>query len=442
VHKCNGRRIALHSFGCKLNQAEIESMALAFAAGGFEVVEPGDEADVHVVNTCTVTGEADRQLRQWLRSVRRRQPSSMLVAVGCAVERDAPHVQELADLVVTNAGKGDVVALVAERLEAGSASRPLPETAADGARIAGRNRAFVKIQEGCLAPCAYCIVPYVRRGETSAPLPEVVATARERIATGHRELVLTGTRPGVYRDGESRLSDVVRAVLDLPGLGRLRVSSLQPQELSPELLALWSDSRLCPHFHLSLQSGSGTVLRRMARGYTPVRFMEALADIRAAVPGAAVTTDIIVGFPGETDGEFAESVQFCERAGFSRIHVFPFSPRPGTRAAEMEGRLAVPVMKERVKAMLSLAQRSADAYVEVLRGRRVQALWEEETAPGSGEYLGTSENYLRLICSSNLPLRNVLEPVVVVCAEEEFVRVRRGDEDTGGCEAELEVTRR
>jgi threonylcarbamoyladenosine tRNA methylthiotransferase MtaB len=300
----------------------------------------------------------------------------------------------------------------------------------------------VKIQEGCLAPCAYCIVPYVRRGENSVPLLEVVATALERIAAGHRELVLTGTRPGAYRDGELRLSDVVRAMLDLPGLGRLRISSLQPQELSPELLSLWSDSRLCPHFHLSLQSGSGTVLRRMARGYTPARFMEALADIRAAVPGVAVTTDIIVGFPGETDGEFAESVQFCERAGFSRIHVFPFSPRPGTRAAEMEGRVVGQRMKERVRAMHELAERGRRAYIDALVGKRVQVLWEEETAPGSGEYLGTSENYLRLVCCSSLPLRNVLEHVVVERAEGEYVRVRRGDEDTGGSETELEVPRR
>jgi threonylcarbamoyladenosine tRNA methylthiotransferase MtaB len=270
----------------------------------------------------------------------------------------------------------------------------------------------------------------------------VLSVARERIAAGHKELILTGTRPGAYRDGDLRLAHLVRAVLNLPGLGRVRISSLQPQELSTELLSLWSDSRLCPHFHLSLQSGSAAVLRRMLRGYTPGRFMAALDDIRSAAPGAAVTTDIIVGFPGESDSEFEESALFCERAGFARIHVFPFSVRPGTRAAEMEDHVAPPVVKQRVRVMHDIGQRGHRSYVQSLIGRVVTSLWEEETNPGSGEYLGTSENYLRLICRSGLPLHNVLEQVVVVGAEGEYVRVRREDEDTGGSEAEREVPRR
>jgi len=395
-----------------------------------------------VVNTCTVTSEADRQLRQWLRAVRRRQPSSLLVAVGCAAERKAPQLRELADVVLGNAEKGRVAALVAHRLEMKGSSCLASVPPARARCIASRTRSLVKIQDGCQASCAYCIVPLVRRDETSVPLAGVLSVARERIAAGHSELVLTGTRPGAYRDGERRLSDVIRAVLDLPGLGRLRVSSLQPQELSPRLLSLWSDSRLCPHFHLSLQSGSASVLRRMARGYTPGRFMQALDDIRAAVPGVAITTDIIVGFPAETDGEFAESVRFCERAEFSRIHVFPFSPRPGTRAAEMENRVVGQQMKERVHTMHELAERGRRLYIDSLVGKRVRALWEEETSPGSGEYLGTSENYLRLICRSRVPLHNALERVIVEGVEGEYVRVRREDEDTGGSEAELEVRRR
>ncbi len=438
----NGRRVALHSFGCKLNQAEIEDMALAFMSRGFEVVGPGDEADAFVVNTCTVTAEADRQLRQWLRSVRRRQPSSLLVAVGCAVEREAPQLRELADMLVGNAGKNGLVALVADRLSGDSTVSRLPDPVAVAGALAARTRSLLKIQEGCLAPCAYCIVPHVRRGETSAPLSEVLSVARERIVAGHRELILTGTRPGAYRDGDLKLADLVRALLDLPGLGRVRVSSLQPQELSPALLSLWSDSRLCPHLHLSLQSGSAAVLRRMLRGYTPERFMSALEDIRGAAPGAAVTTDVIVGFPGESDAEFAESVEFCERAGFARIHVFPYSARPGTRAAEMTSHVPPPVLKERARMMQDVGRRSRLAYIDSLTGRRVQSLWEEETYPGSGEYLGTSDSYLRLICRSSIPLHNVVESAVVEGAEGEYVRVRREDEDTGGSETEREVRRR
>jgi len=420
----------------------MEEMALAFAAEGFEVVDPESEADAFVVNTCTVTAEADRQLRQWLRSVRRRQPSSLLVAVGCAAEREAPQLLELADVLVGNAAKNEVVTLVADRSSGDSAAprTTAPVTAAGG--LAARTRSLLKIQEGCLAPCAYCVVPYVRRGEVSVALPEVLSVARERIAAGHRELILTGTRPGAYRDGDLRLADLVRAVLDLPGLGRVRVSSLQPQELSAALLSLWSDSRLCPHFHLSLQSGSAAVLRRMMRGYTPEGFMAALEDIRAAAPGAAVTTDVIVGFPGESEAEFEESVSFCERVGFARIHVFPFSARPGTRAAGMEGRVAPQVLKERARVMHEVGQRGRLAYIDSSIGREIESLWEEETGPGSGEYLGTSDNYLRLICRSSTPLHNVLERVVVEGAEGEFVRVRREDEDTGGSETEREVPRR
>jgi len=420
----------------------MEEMALAFAAEGFKVVDPESEADAFVVNTCTVTAEADRQLRQWLRSVRRRQPSSLLVAVGCAAEREAPQLLELADVLVGNAAKNEVVTLVADRLSGDSAAprTTAPVTAAGG--LAARTRSLLKIQEGCLAPCAYCVVPYVRRGEVSVALPEVLSVARERIAAGHRELILTGTRPGAYRDGDLRLADLVRAVLDLPGLGRVRVSSLQPQELSAALLSLWSDSRLCPHFHLSLQSGSAAVLRRMMRGYTPEGFMAALEDIRAAAPGAAVTTDVIVGFPGESEAEFEESVSFCERVGFARIHVFPFSARPGTRAAGMEGRVAPQVLKERARVMHEVGQRGRLAYIDSSIGREIESLWEEETGPGSGEYLGTSDNYLRLICRSSTPLHNVLERVVVEGAEGEYVRVRREDEDTGGSETEREVRRR
>ncbi len=416
-------------------------MAAAFAARGDQLVGVEEDADAYVVNTCTVTAEADRQLRQWLRSVRRRQPSSLLVAVGCAAERNALELRECADVLVGNVGKSDVVSLVDEHLSRKGVDGVSGGSAGNWSQVPGRTRSLLKIQEGCLAPCTYCIVPRVRRGEMSTPLPEVLSIARERLAAGHKELVLTGTRPGAWRDASLRLVDLVGALLELPDLGRLRISSLQPQELSPELLSLWSDRRLCPHFHLALQSGSGTVLRQMARGYTPERFTQSLSDIRAAAPGAAVTTDVIVGFPGETDEEFEQSVAFCGRAGFARMHVFPFSPRPGTLAAEMAGAVPVGVMRTRLNVMHDLAQRSRREYVDALVGRAVEALWEEETSPGSGEYTGTSENYLRLISRSDVPLHNVLERVVVVCAEGDYVRVRRGHEDTGGSEAEREGPR-
>ena len=415
-------RIALHALGCKLNQAELQQLALAFESLGFMVVGPRDDADAYVINTCTVTAEADRKVRQWLRMVRRTHPERLLVACGCGVERDAAALESLADLLLGNDEKDRLVELVAAQLRdsLSRCERPLPE-----ARH-GRTRSLVKVQQGCATPCAYCIVPYVRRGERSVPADEVLGTLRDRITDGYRELVLTGTRIGAYRDGDVDLAGLLRRTLELPGLGRVRVSSLQPRELSDELLSLWRDPRLCRHFHLSLQSGSGSVLGRMKRRYTPETYAAALARIRAAVPGAAISTDVIVGFPGETDAEFEQSLAFADACGFARIHVFPFSCRPGTPAASMPDQVPGPVVKQRVAAMEQVGERSRLAYASSWLGRPLQVLWEEETWPGSGVYAGTSDNYLRLFCRSAVPLQHTLEDVTVERIDDGGIWAGRG----------------
>jgi threonylcarbamoyladenosine tRNA methylthiotransferase MtaB len=414
-------RIALHALGCKLNQAELQELAIAFESRGFRIVGARDDADAYVINTCTVTAEADRKARQWLRTVRRNHPESLVVACGCGVESGRAQLEPLTDLLITNREKAVMVDRVAARLA----------TQLDGVlgdeqeRRSGRTRSLVKVQEGCATPCTYCIVPYVRRGEESRPIEDVLSTVRSRIRDGYKEIVLTGTKIGAYRDGEVTLLGLLRQVLGLPGLGRVRLSSLQPQELSFELLSLWQDSRLCRHFHLSLQSGSGTVLERMRRQYSPGEYDEALQHIRAAVPGVAITTDVIVGFPGETDEEFAAGMSFCETAGFARIHVFPYSRRPGTPAVNMSGQVPADVVRQRVAIMEELARRSRTSYASSWLGRRQQVLWEVETGPGSGVYVGTSDNYLRLLCHSRSPLQNVLEEVVPDTLDADGVWVRR-----------------
>jgi len=414
-------RIALHALGCKLNQAELQELAIAFESRGFRVVGARDDADAYVINTCTVTAEADRKARQWLRTVRRTHPESLVVACGCGVESSRPQLEPLADLLITNREKAVMVERVAARL----LTQPDGGLDDEQTRHSGRTRSLVKVQEGCATPCTYCIVPYVRRGEESRPVEDVLSTVRSRIRDGYKEIVLTGTKIGAYRHGAVTLVDLLRQVLELPELGRVRLSSLQPQELSSELLSLWQDSRLCRHFHLSLQSGSGTVLERMCRQYGPGEFDEALQHIRAAVPDAAITTDVIAGFPGETDGEFEESVAFCEAAEFARIHVFPYSRRPGTPAAAMTGQVSTAVVRQRVAIMEALAGRSRMAYASSWLGRMQQVLWEVETGPGSGVYAGTSDNYLRLLCHSWSPLQNVVEEVVLETLDAEGVWVRR-----------------
>lgn len=414
-------RAALHSLGCKLNQAELQELARAFEAHGFQVVGPHDDADVYVLNTCTVTSEADRKVRQWLRSVRRRHPGSIVAACGCGVERDRAQLEPLADLLISNREKAGAVELIAVRL---------PHVHVDSFRLevsgrSGRTRSLVKIQEGCATPCTYCIVPYVRRGESSVPADTVLSTVRSRISSGYREIVLTGTKPGAYRDGTLDLAGLVQRTLELPGVERLRISSLQPQELSDELLGLWRDDRLCRHFHLSLQSGSAAVLERMHRGYGPVDFSEALDRVRSCVPDAAITTDVIVGFPGETDGEFAESVAYCDSAGFARMHVFPYSRRPGTPAAQMQGQVPATVLRSRVEAMQEVGRRNRSAYASSWLGRTARVLWEEEVSPGGGVYAGNTDNYIQVLCSSDVPLQNVLEDVVLERCEADRVWVRR-----------------
>ncbi len=417
----NAPRVSLHSLGCKLNQAELQELALAFEAYGFQVVGPRDDADAYVLNTCTVTSEADRKVRQWLRAVRRRNPESIVAACGCGVELGRAQLEPLTDLLISNREKARAAELIAARVS----GAPVGSLTLERNGRPGRTRSFVKIQEGCTTPCTYCIVPYVRRGESSVPVDTVLSAVRSRISAGYREIVLTGTKPGAYRDGATHLAGLVRRTLELPGVERLRISSLQPQELSDELLGLWRDSRLCRHFHLALQSGSATVLERMRRGYRPVDFSEALERVRSFVPGAAITTDVIVGFPGETDGEFAENVAYCESAGFARIHVFPYSRRPGTPAAQMQGQVPAAVLRSRVEVMQEVGRRGRSVYASSWLGRTVRVLWEEEVTPGSGVYAGNTDNYIQVLCSSDAPLQNVLEDVVLERCEADRVWVRR-----------------
>jgi len=440
VQSSNQLRVAVHTVGCKLNQAESETIAREFAARGYEVVGPRDDADIYVLNTCTVTAEADRKVRQWLRSARRRNSSGLIVAAGCGVERDEAALGELSDICVDNADKSRLVELVVAHLE----SRGLSCAQGDALVVpdgASRTRTVLKVQEGCTTFCAYCIVPSVRPGEHSVLADEVVDSVARRVAEGYREIVLTGTKIGVYRDGDTDLTGLLKRVLSVLGPARIRLSSLQPRELSRELLALWQDSRLCPHFHLSLQSGSDSVLRRMGRDYTLGEYDGALGQLREAVPGCAITTDIIVGFPGETEQEFSDSYEYCGSAGFARIHVFPYSPRPGTRAAEMDGRLSGREMKERADAMGSLADDSLHKYAQSWLDRCVEALWEGHYRGSRHVWSGTTGNYLHVLCESSDRLHNVIESVTPVRIEGDRVWVRRSDEGSGGCEAELQGAR-
>ena len=420
-------RVAFYTLGCKLNQAETESLADQLLGAGYQLVAPDDMADIYIANTCTVTHVADRQSRQWLRAARRRNPEAVVIATGCYAQRAPRELAQLADLVINNEEKEHLPGII----------KNLPLPAACTITANGQNpeakfqskqaltpyntraRSLIKIQDGCLTPCAYCIVPLVRTHEYSLPATWIVAKIKQKTGAGYKEAILTGTKIGCYKDGDTSLEDLIRHTLHDTSIQRLRLSSLQPQEISARFLALWQEPhphtdtapRLCRHFHMSLQSGSNTVLQRMKRQYSLDDYLVAVHLIRETVPEAAITTDIMVGFPGETDAEFTESYRFCQQAGFARIHVFPFSPRPGTLAARMPGQVKEQVKKERTHRMLEISRSSRRSFCRQFLGQTMQVLWERELNSGNGIYSGLTDNYIRVLAKSENPLANKIVPV-------------------------------
>jgi threonylcarbamoyladenosine tRNA methylthiotransferase MtaB len=398
-------RVAIHTLGCKLNQAESEQLAYQFADAGYVVVD-GDEADVCVLNTCTVTHIADRKSRHLVRLLRRKNPAARVIVTGCYAERVPEVLASLgADMVLGNEQKAYLLELVREKTD--SVCMPGHH---DGDGLS-RVRSFIKIQDGCKDGCAYCVVPSVRPPECYVPVEEVIGTVKARRAAGYKEVILTGTKIGSYHNSGADLRQLVQRILAETDIQRLHLSSLQPQEISPELLRLWQDKRLCRHFHLALQSGCDSVLERMRRRYTLQDYRGAVAAIREAVPEVAITTDIMVGFPGESVEEFEEGYRFCQEIGFADMHVFVYSPRPGTLAAKMQGQVGSKVKKERSLEMLELARRSAQQFAGRFVGREVAVLWENEVMQGGGVYSGLTDNYIRVFARSQKPLVNQIMPV-------------------------------
>jgi threonylcarbamoyladenosine tRNA methylthiotransferase MtaB len=368
-----------------------------------------------------VTHIADRKSRHLLRQFRCRNPAARIVATGCYAQRAPQEIARIegVDLVVSNEQKSQLLPLL---MESGLPDSPL-YLQNDGAIDNGcRTRALVKIQDGCDNFCSYCIVPLVRGGEQSLLIDQVIAEVGQRVAAGYREVVLTGVEIGAYHDNRVGLKELLERVLIETDVTRLRLSSLQPQEISPELIGLWRDKRLCPHFHLSLQSGSDGVLQRMGRRYSVNQYREVVSSIRSVLPQAAITTDIIVGFPGETEAEFAESRRFCLEIGFARIHVFPYSPRQGTKAARMSGQVANEVKKRRSQRMLALAEESAQDFRQQFSGETMMVLFEQQCG---GIWSGFTDNYIKVYARSGEDLRNKILPVKLRTNEVELINLGR-----------------
>jgi threonylcarbamoyladenosine tRNA methylthiotransferase MtaB len=406
-------KVALDSLGCKLNQAETELLARQLAQAGYRLVSLSDRADVYILNTCTVTHIADRKSRHWLRLAHWRNPAARLVATGCYAQRVPQELAQIegVSLVLGNEEKPHLLPLLEESgIISSSIQKGSPANYGDGFRT----RAFIKVQDGCNSFCSYCIVPFVRGREKSLPVDEVVAEVRHRIGDGYKEVVLTGTEIGSYNYDGVNLRGLLQNILAETNVTRLRLSSLQPQEISPELIRLWSDNRLCRHFHLSLQSGSDGVLRRMKRRYSVSDYQQAVALIRDKLPEAAITTDIIVGFPGETTEEFEQSYQLCQQLEFARIHVFPYSPRQGTEAARMPGQVGDKAKRQRGQKIGALAKESAQNFSQRFLGRTMPVLWEKQT---DGIWSGHTDNYIKVYTKSDKDLTNRLLPMKLAVDE-------------------------
>ncbi len=414
--------VFLTALGCRLNEAELESWARGFQAAGHAVVASPQSAQVVVVNTCAVTGEAARKSRKLIGGLHRRNPSARLVVTGCFAELEPEAAAGLlgVDLVIGNRDKDALVARVAGELDV--SAMPVLAADPDGAHAfrEARTRAFVKVQDGCRNQCSFCVVTIARGEERSRTIEEVIAEVRGLEQAGVAEVVLCGVHLGGYgADLGLDLVSLVGRLLRATTVPRLRLSSLEPWDLPDGFGDLWAEAggRLLPHLNLPLQSGSDPVLRRMARRCMSASFARLVDRLRADVPDLHVTTDLIVGFPGETDADFRATLAFAARIGFAHVHVFPFSPREGTRAAELPDRVPAPVIRERVAELGALAARMKEDHLRRAVGQTRQVLWEagERAASGDGgrRFSGYTDTYLRVETevAADLDLENRIEPV-------------------------------
>lgn len=394
-------RVFLSNLGCKLNQAEIDVLARQFQAGGHQVVPSLAEADLHVVNSCTVTHAAARDSRKTARRGRRRDLVVKTVVTGCWATDSAEEAAAMAgvDLVVQNADKDRLLDRVLERFPEWrqAAWEALDVPVSFVPLVFGRTRGLVKIEDGCNMRCAFCIIPRTRGRQRSRGLEEVVEEVSSLVRIGYEEIVLTGVQISSYGSNGARLVDLVRALLQDTDVGRLRLTSIAPWEFDEGLLDLLNHPRLCRHLHFSLQSGCLRTLRRMRRPYTPDDFRRLVQRVRLAIAGLALSTDVIVGFPGESAEEFAENLDFVTEMGFARTHVFNYSTRLGTAAAELPDKVPDDVRRERVRRMRVQAEASERQFRVANLGSEATVLWEERRADG---WRGMTGNYIRVVADS------------------------------------------
>ncbi|MEL6178153.1 MAG: tRNA (N(6)-L-threonylcarbamoyladenosine(37)-C(2))-methylthiotransferase MtaB [Myxococcota bacterium] len=420
--------VYLDTLGCRLNEAELASWRRQFIDAGHAVLPRPDRAHVIVFNTCAVTAEAARKSRQRVRRLHRANPQAHLVVTGCYAALEPDKVADLmgVDLVISNQDKPQLVQTILDRVE--PTTMPSLAAAPDSSHMyrKTRNRAFVKIQDGCKNRCTFCVVTIARGNERSRSPETILHEINQLHAEGTEEVVLTGVHLGGYgRDRNTTLAELMALVLAETDIPRLRLGSLEPWDLPDHIWSLWANPRLCPHLHLPLQSGSDTVLKRMARRCPTARYQALVEAARSTIPKLNITTDLIVGFPGESEEEWSETQAFVQRVGFGHMHIFTYSPRQGTTAARMKGHLPNTIKRARSRQLHTIAARMKRDTLQRHIGTQAQVLWEgrgEPTDdPNQRRWNGYTEHYLRVeaLVPTDRDLENSITPTLLTDATDD-----------------------
>ncbi|MBQ2578052.1 MAG: tRNA (N(6)-L-threonylcarbamoyladenosine(37)-C(2))-methylthiotransferase MtaB [Lachnospiraceae bacterium] len=416
------KRAALHNLGCKVNAYETEAMEQMLVDDGYEIVPFTEEADVYVINTCSVTNMADKKSRQMIHRARRQNPNAVIIAAGCYVQtglQNASLDEHIADIIIGNNRKHELIPqlhqylLEHRHITHVADINHLPENYEELylATTSEHTRAFIKVQDGCNQFCSYCIIPYAR-GRVRSRKPENVLEEVERLAkNGFREIVLAGIHLSSYGvPGEYDLLDLIELLHGVPGIERIRLSSLEPQVVTEDFARRLSAlEKICPHFHLSLQSGCDATLQRMNRKYTAEEYKQGVAMLRKYFDDPAITTDVIVGFPGETEEEFATCKNFLDDIHFYEMHVFKYSKREGTKAAVMDHQIPETVKSERSDVLIDMADRMSEEYRKRYLNRKVEVLFEEqEELNGVTYWMGFTKEYIRVALQTDENLANTI----------------------------------
>ncbi len=428
------KRIAFYTLGCKVNQADTASMEAIFRKAGYQVVGFNEQADIYLINTCVVTNMGQRKSRQIINRAVRSNPLALTVVTGCYPQTAPDEVKSIAgvDVIIGNQERGRIVELAEQALAAKqdevldnvhkiTVDTQFEELAAG--TETDKTRAFLKIQEGCNQYCTYCIIPYARGPLRSRSLDSIREEVGKLVAAGYKEVVLIGIHLGCYgkeHGGSFTLYDAVKAALSVEGLKRLRLGSLESVEVEPRLLDLMrEDKRLCRHLHLPLQSGCDKILRAMHRPYDTARFKELLIEIRNTLPDIMITTDIIVGFPGETDEDFKQTLDFAAECGFAKMHVFPYSKRKGTPAEKMPQQVEDTVKQQRAAALSELDNKMQQQAMEAVIGSNVEVLFEQPVDDTHIE--GLAGDYLRVLVTGDAKLCGEIASVKITGHQDDFL---------------------